>query len=315
MAAKTMSSTKSTRIQPPQAFVSSYAPRIRTFGNALLAPVVQPATVIPPLRMTKRGTTAVNYADDFDDDDFDDSDSRRRPTGLRSLRQDHAATSLDGLQKHGDMGKELDAPVTVQGIWRDWMGKNRRVLWVQYAQHTNGTQADPIPRTEKQQHIQAALPLTLVPIRIDLDIPSFRPEPPLPVPQNNARDFGIDETLPAYTRPEPTPAYRLKDSFLWNLHEALMTPDQFAKTLVDELDLPPERKFAFILDIAKQIREQLEQYAGIALHPLFQPSSGAGALNGNGAPSAGPSHGETAGRQGGIERPRRRQSAGARTFI
>lgn len=113
------------------------------------------------------------------------------------------------------------------------------------------------------------------------------------MPQNAARDFGVDETLPAYTRPEATPAYRLKDAFLWNLHEALTTPDQFAKTLVDELDLPPERKFIFILDIAKQIREQLEQYAGIALHPLFQPTTGTGALNGNGAPSMGTSQVQT----------------------
>lgn len=123
-----MSSAGSTRTHPPQAFVSSYAPRIRTFGNALLAPVVQPATVIPPLRTTKRGTTAVNYADDFDDDDFESSDDRRRPTGLRSLRQNPAAISSDGLQKHSEIGREVDAPVTVQGIWRDWMGKNRRPM-------------------------------------------------------------------------------------------------------------------------------------------------------------------------------------------
>jgi chromatin structure-remodeling complex subunit SFH1 len=112
----------------------------------------------------------------------------------------------------------------------------------------------------------------LIPIRIDLDIQPFRPEAPLPKPQN-ARDFGIDEQLPAYKMQDLTPAYRLKDAFLWNLHEALMTPDQFAKVLIDELDLPNERKPAMVMELARQIRTQLEEYAGVALHPLFHSTT------------------------------------------
>lgn len=133
--------------------------------------------------------------------------------------------------------------------------------------------------TEKQHQVQSALPLTLIPIRVDLDIQSFRPDAALPTP-NNARDFGIDDTLPAYRQPEPTPAYRLKDTFLWNLHEALTTPDQFARIFVDELDLPVERKSNIITQITNQIRQQLEDYAGVALHPLFQ--SGPANLTTNG---------------------------------
>ena len=120
--------------------------------------------------------------------------------------------------------------------------------------------------------VQAALPVTLIPIRIDMDIQPFRPEAPLPTP-SNARDFGINEGLPAYKQPDVTPAYRLKDTFLWNLHEALMTPDQFAKQFVDELDLPIDRKPQIIYNIAGQIRQQLEEYAGVALHPLFHSTS------------------------------------------
>ena len=123
-------------------------------------------------------------------------------------------------------------------------------------------------RTERQVQIQSALPLNLIPIRIDLTIPSFRPEAPLPTP-NNAREFGIDENLAAYKAPEPTPQYRLKDYFLWNLHEALLTPDQFARVFVNELDFPNDRKPALIMNISTQIREQLEEYAGVAMHPLF----------------------------------------------
>jgi chromatin structure-remodeling complex subunit SFH1 len=127
-------------------------------------------------------------------------------------------------------------------------------------------------RTEKQVQVQSALPVTLIPIRIDMDVQPFRPDAPLPTP-SNARDFGINESLPAYKQPDVTPAYRLKDSFLWNLHEALMTPDQFAKQFVDELDLPADRKPQIIYNIAGQIRQQLEEYAGVALHPLFHSTA------------------------------------------
>lgn len=124
-------------------------------------------------------------------------------------------------------------------------------------------------RTEKQVHVQSQLPLTLIPIRIDLDIKPFTPEPALPKP-NNARELGLDLEAPAYKQPEPTPEYRLKDYFLWNLHETLMTPDAFAKVFVDELDFPVDRKAALVMAIAQQIRNQLEENAGVALHPLFQ---------------------------------------------
>ena len=125
-------------------------------------------------------------------------------------------------------------------------------------------------RTEKQLQTQAVLPLTLIPIRVDLDIQPFKPEPALPPPPN--RPDLIDND-PAYKHPDMTPAFRLKDTFLWNLHEALMTPDHFAKTLVDELDLPVDKKPALITLISNQIRQQLEEYAGVALHPLFHSTT------------------------------------------
>lgn len=239
------------RTNAPQAFVSSYAPRIRTFGNSLLTPVV-PQTILPQVRTTKRGTTAINYAEEFDDESIEDSDGPRRATGLRTAQQRQGPDPM--VEKVKELGKEAHAPVDVQGIWRDWMGKPKRTL------------------TERQMHVQSALPTTLIPIKIDLDVAPFRPEAALPTP-SNAKDFGIDENLPAYKAPEPTLPYRLKDSFLWNLHEALITPDMFAKTFVDELDFPVMRKQTMIVEIAQQIRLQLEEHAATALHPLFQPDA------------------------------------------
>lgn len=52
-----------------------------------------------------------------------------------------------------------------------------------------------------------------------------------------------------------------------------MTPDHFAKVFVDELDFPAERKTSLIIQVTNQIRQQLEDYAGVALHPLFHSAS------------------------------------------
>ena len=252
-----MMSTKN----PPQSFISSYAPRLRTYANPLLTPVIQPATTIaaPLSRTTKRGTTAINYAEDgFEDyDDDDEEGGRRRPTGLRSIRRDESGQAK---QDPGEkVGKEATAPVEVQGVWRDWMGKSRTA------------------KPDLQNYAQAALPLTLIPIRIDLDIPAFTPPAPLPIPQGVG--YGqIDTTLPVYRQQETTVPYRLKDIFLWNLHETLTTTDQFAQAMVQDLDLPNRAQMA--QEISKQIRTQLEEYAGIALHPLFHSQST------NGLPSA-----------------------------
>lgn len=118
------------RTNPPQAFISSYAPRIRTYGNALLTPVQPPPTQLPSVRTTKRGTTAINYAEDgFEEEDFDDSEGpSRRPTGLRSLRRDDSGIEKPLQPK--ELGKEIDEPVKVQGIWREWMGKPKKIMSV-----------------------------------------------------------------------------------------------------------------------------------------------------------------------------------------
>ncbi|KAK4158036.1 hypothetical protein C8A00DRAFT_28934 [Chaetomidium leptoderma] len=230
------------RSESQQAILSSYAPRLRTYNNALLQPVLPGVVPSNPLsRTTKRGTTIINYAEDgYDDYDDDDDDSRRRPTGLRSLRRDDSGTKIDPSDK---VGKETIEPVEVQGIYRDWMGKVRP------------------NRSDAQNYAQACLPLTLIPIRIDLDIPAFTPPAALPVPGP------VDPTHPFYKPQEPTVPYRLRDTFLWNLHESLITTDQFATQLVQDLDLP--NRVAAISEISKQIRTQLEEYAGVALHPLF----------------------------------------------
>ena len=78
---------------------------------------------------------------------------------------------------------------------------------------------------------------------------------------------GLDLTHPAYKLPEATPNLRLRDQFIWNLYETMITPDQAALSIVNELDLP--NPAGMVANISGQIRSQLEEYSGIALHPLF----------------------------------------------
>ena len=254
----------------PQAFQSSYAPRLRAYNNSLLTPVLPSAPTGPTSRTTKRGTTIINYAEDgFEDLDDDSDDPRRRPTGLRSLRKEDFF-SREALAEKA--GKDTRQPVQVQGIWREWMGKHRLV------------------RSDQQNAAQASLPLTLIPIRIDLDIPSYNPQAAFPTPNTNA----VDTSLPQYRQGEMTVPYKLRDIFCWNLHETLITTDQFAQTLAQDLDLP-NRGFV-VAEISKQIRTQLEEYAGVALHPLFHAeqqtlapaaaATAAATTNANPAPAA-----------------------------
>lgn len=177
----------------------------------------------------------INYAEDgYDDYDDDDDDNRRRPSGLRSLRREDSANKADLTER---VNKDTTTPVAVPGIWREWMGKTR------------------INRPEAHNFAQAQLPLTLIPIRLDVEIPAFVPGPNIPK---------VDD--PTHKHELTTP-YRLKDTFMWNLHETLITTDHFATQLVQDLDLP--NKAHVIGEISKQIRTQLEEYAGVALHPLF----------------------------------------------
>lgn len=242
----------------PQALLSSYAPRLRVYNNSLLTPVIHPAAPAGPIsRTTKRGTTVINYAEDgYDYDEEEDDDSRRRPTGLRSLRREDSASRIDPGDR---FGKETTTPVQVQGIWRDWMLKTKN-------------------RSDLNNQAQAALPITLIPIRIDVDIPGFMPTASLPLPRGLTHPPPhMDPSL--YKTGEMTVPYKLRDIFLWNLHETLITTDQFALSLVQDLDLPSPVMIAS--EISKQIRTQLEEYAGVALHPLFHsedqaPTNGTG---------------------------------------
>lgn len=57
-----------------------------------------------------------------------------------------------------------------------------------------------------------------------------------------------------------TETHRVRDCFVWNLHEALVSPEQFARTFCADLDLPLA---PWADTVAAQIRAQLEDHEGV----------------------------------------------------
>jgi len=51
--------------------------------------------------------------------------------------------------------------------------------------------------------------------------------------------------------------HKLRDTFTWNKNEQLITPEQFAEVLCDDLNLPSS---TFVAPIAQSIRQQIEAY-------------------------------------------------------
>ncbi|KAF9351452.1 SWI SNF, matrix associated, actin dependent regulator of chromatin, sub b, member 1, partial [Mortierella sp. AD094] len=58
-----------------------------------------------------------------------------------------------------------------------------------------------------------------------------------------------------------TDEIRLRDTFTWNVNEQLMTPEQFAEILCDDLDLNFNK---FVPEIAQSIRNQIAEFEPIA---------------------------------------------------
>ncbi|KAI4527753.1 hypothetical protein EV122DRAFT_177397, partial [Schizophyllum commune] len=48
----------------------------------------------------------------------------------------------------------------------------------------------------------------------------------------------------------------LRDTFVWNLNDPIITPERFAQSVAEDYSLPT----SYVSTIAKQIQEQLSDY-------------------------------------------------------
>jgi chromatin structure-remodeling complex subunit SFH1 len=58
-----------------------------------------------------------------------------------------------------------------------------------------------------------------------------------------------------------TDTHRIRDCFVWNLHEALIKPDTFARIFCTDLELPLD---PWAETVANQIRAQIEDHENVA---------------------------------------------------
>ena len=58
-----------------------------------------------------------------------------------------------------------------------------------------------------------------------------------------------------------TDTHRIRDCFVWNLNERLISPESFARIFCTDLDLPTN---PWAEMVANQIRAQLEEHEGVA---------------------------------------------------
>lgn len=63
-----------------------------------------------------------------------------------------------------------------------------------------------------------------------------------------------------------TDTHRIRDCFVWNLNEGLITPENFARIFCADLDLP----LSWVETVTNQIRAQLEEHETIARLELTQ---------------------------------------------
>ncbi|KAF8420854.1 hypothetical protein EV426DRAFT_552010 [Tirmania nivea] len=218
---------------PPQALATTYPTRLNTFNTGLITPIIQaPSLALAgaggtpgTTRTTKRGTQIINYAEAEEDDDIYEDNPSRGSVALQTTQSSAGAQSNNNNQPSA-LSQALGYDLSQDGIQRPC-----------YILPGKEPRRPPIPpnflnRSEQQLEQAALLPEILVPIKLDMDIDSSR---------------------------------RLKDTFLWNVNETLITPDHFAMTMCMDLDLPLN---PFSAQIAAAIRNQVEEYSSVAVVPL-----------------------------------------------
>ncbi|KAJ3130372.1 SWI/SNF chromatin-remodeling complex subunit [Nowakowskiella sp. JEL0407] len=94
----------------------------------------------------------------------------------------------------------------------------------------------------------------------------------------------LEETLVPIRLDLEIEGQKLRDTFMWNLHEPHIKPEDYAQILCDDMKITGLLFQEFKLAIARSIREQLDDfylYSPLALHPSDDLRSGRGTINVN----------------------------------
>ncbi|GAA5941229.1 hypothetical protein JCM3775_006654 [Rhodotorula graminis] len=205
-------------------------------GTGANTPILAPGT--------RRIRSTVNYADlENLDDDLDlDSDA----PGAADARKRGASGTPAGSRKRGALAEQqagggtpgpgqqqtakVDGKPEVWGDGKSYLGVLPPGNLVQ-VQPTKGTKHTAC--TEDQLDEAAETPGVFIPVQIDLDVDTFK----------------------------------IRDCFVWNVHEKLITPQAFARIFCDDLDID----HSHLQEVSRQIQAQIDEQTLVAQFPLRSP--------------------------------------------
>ncbi|KAF9512885.1 hypothetical protein BS47DRAFT_1372665 [Hydnum rufescens UP504] len=224
----------------PQAMSTSYVSRLRTGSSLLMQPIISvaPANSVNAMGPTKRRGGVVNYAEGASEDEFgvdsDDDEDFVTGSGTRSGRRGTPrASGTAGSSRTGSpsslYAQPSNAKVELDKTYLGLVPPSKYITW-----RSSAKTRHEYPSLDQLQKA-AKTREVLVPIRIDLD----------------------------------TETHRIRDCFVWNLNEEILTPEVFARIFCQDLDLPV---VPYVDQVAGAIKTQLEEHAGVASFDVDAPS-------------------------------------------
>ncbi|KAH9057524.1 SNF5-domain-containing protein [Lactarius vividus] len=236
----------------PQALQSTYASRLQTGATLLVQPVLSGTTTVAAATTAVSTSTrprrggVVSYADPGSGDDIPDAGevdsdgsdfvaSGGTRTAIRAARGSvRVANGAMAYAVGGTPAPSAAAAASRTELDQSYLGlipPARFIIAKPFAPTKH------VDFSEEKLAEQAQRSVALVPIRVEFE----------------------------------TDTHRVRDCFVWNLHESLVTPEQFARTFCADLDLPPA---PWADTVAAQIRAQLEDQDGVGSMELAVDGGG-----------------------------------------
>ena len=224
-----------------QALESTYSSRMKTGTSLLVQPIFNnpTASLLGGLgtRSSRRGAV-INYADPGSGDDLPDAgeldseDSESGGAGTKAVNRPQQSGAMNVFNSATGGGKNYGSPApqapVSQELNQSYLGLVPPARFIKPRPMYPTPHVYPAPDTVLYQ---ASRRTSLVPIRVEFE----------------------------------TDTLRIRDCFVWNINEALITPESFAKIFCLDLDLPES---PWVETIAAQIRAQLEEWQDVAAAEL-----------------------------------------------
>ncbi|KAG8940684.1 Chromatin structure remodeling complex protein sfh1, partial [Tulasnella sp. 419] len=204
----------------PQSYWTTYPSRLRTGVSLLMQPIIAPPSTNVPGLGTSSGRRAAR-AINYAEAVSADEDDDSDDSEFGSGRARRAAAAMTGIMKGGVQG--VGQQKQSNELDQSYLGK---VPPTRFIASKVAVRAKHTYYSYEQMEKAATKPESLVPIRVEVD----------------------------------TDTHRIRDCFVWNVNEDLITPQAFATTFCQDLDLPLHH----VENIVNMIRAQIEEHGGIS---------------------------------------------------